>query len=152
MGQPQRLAASQPPLHEGYVQSRDLASFCRNYLKMNVIFFIVSVINNYAFYFHVPMTLHMIFRAVSSTQQQHREACLTCPAVGRFELASCRGGCAVGYPQFDRLVLHGRAWPIVPGTWTYQALLCPSPSTGFFGSQHVIGSDNPQEKVCGSTP
>ena len=62
---------------------------------MNAIFFVVSVINNYAFYFHVPMTLHMIFRAVSSFQRYHSEACLRQPPVGGSELDSCRSGCVV---------------------------------------------------------
>lgn len=31
-------------------------------------FFVVSVCNNYAFNFNIPMPLHMIFRAVSSDQ------------------------------------------------------------------------------------
>lgn len=37
----------------------------KDYLIMVFMFFVVSVCNNYAFDFNIPMPLHMIFRAVS---------------------------------------------------------------------------------------
>ncbi len=41
-------------------------SVCRTYVFMVTLFFVVQVVNNYAFNFNIPMTLHMIFRAVCS--------------------------------------------------------------------------------------
>lgn len=37
----------------------------RNYLLLVLMFFLVSVVNNYALNFNIPMPLHMIFRSVS---------------------------------------------------------------------------------------
>jgi UDP-xylose/UDP-N-acetylglucosamine transporter B4 len=37
-----------------------------NYTSLVVMFFIVSVLNNYALNFNISMPLHMIFRSVSS--------------------------------------------------------------------------------------
>lgn len=37
----------------------------QSYLLLVVMFFLSSVLNNYAFDFNIPMPLHMIFRAVS---------------------------------------------------------------------------------------
>lgn len=37
----------------------------QSYLTLVVMFFLSSVLNNYAFDFNIPMPLHMIFRAVS---------------------------------------------------------------------------------------
>ena len=40
--------------------------FCREYLILVLFFFLVSTTNNIAFNFNIPMTLHLIFRSVSS--------------------------------------------------------------------------------------
>ena len=36
-----------------------------SYMKLVCLYFTVSVVNNFAFYFDIPLPLHMIFRAVS---------------------------------------------------------------------------------------
>ena len=36
----------------------------RNYMTLVGLYFVVSVVNNFAFYFDIPLPLHMIFRAV----------------------------------------------------------------------------------------
>ena len=37
----------------------------RKYMVLVALYFTVSVVNNYALNFNIPMPLHMIFRAVS---------------------------------------------------------------------------------------
>ena len=45
-----------------------LVSPCRDYGILVLMFFLVSVINNYALNFNIPMPLHMIFRSVTIDQ------------------------------------------------------------------------------------
>jgi len=37
---------------------------CRTYATMVLLFFVVSVVNNYTFNFNIPVPLHIIFRSV----------------------------------------------------------------------------------------
>lgn len=41
------------------------SDFCRSWTTLVIMYFVVSVTNNYALNFHISMPLHMIFRAVS---------------------------------------------------------------------------------------
>ena len=42
-----------------------LSNYFSKYMKLVIMFFIVSVLNNYALNFNISMPLHMIFRAVT---------------------------------------------------------------------------------------
>ena len=52
------------------------------YSIMVCFFFVVSVINNYALKFDIPLPLHMIFRAVSPPHTQHKHGSITFAIAG----------------------------------------------------------------------